>query len=328
MIELIEEIRDAAKGMEPIRIMEVCGGHTNVVMKYGIRAELPKNVELISGPGCPVCVTSQGDIDSVVKLAIDGVPIATYGDMLRVPGSEMSLEQAREQGAKVKMVLSVEEVPKEYVFFGIGFETTTPMTAYLLERGIRVFSSHKVMPPPMKILTEETKIDGYMAPGHVSTIIGADAYKGIDVPIVVSGFKPELILTSILKLVKMIKNKENRVENNYPEVVRPNGNVAAKKLIEEQFELVNGTWRGLGELKGSALEVRNPELNAKEIYADNFSGVESEEPKGCRCGEILKGLVSPKDCPLFKKECTPESPKGACMVSEEGTCNIWHRYHG
>ena len=263
MKELIERIKKEADGMKPIRIMEVCGGHTNVVMKYGIRTELPENIELVSGPGCPVCVTSQSDIDSVVKLALEGVPIASYGDMLRVPGSEMSLEKAREQGAKVKMVLSVEEVPKEFIFFGIGFETTAPMTAYLLKKGVKVFSSHKIMPPPMRELTKGTKIDGYLAPGHVSTIIGSDAYNGIDVPIVIAGFKPELVLSSNLKLVKMIKDGKREVVNDYPEVVKPKGNVIAKKLLEEQFEIRDGVWRGLGTLKGSALEVKNQELNAR-----------------------------------------------------------------
>ena len=312
--------------MGPARIMEVCGGHTNVIMRYGVRDEVPENIELISGPGCPVCVTSQQDIDSVVKLALDGIPIATYGDMLRVPGSDMSLEKAREQGAKVKMVLSVEEVPKDYIFFGIGFETTAPMTAYLLKKGITVFSSHKIMPPPMKELAKETKIDGYIAPGHVSTIIGSDAYKGIDVPIVVSGFTPELVLTSILELVKMIRDGKKEVLNNYPEVVKPEGNTVAKKLLEEQFEIGDGVWRGLGTIPGSALNVRDEKLDARKIYEDKIADIQNQEPWACRCGQILKGLIEPKDCPIFEKACTPDTPKGPCMVSEEGTCNIWYRY--
>lgn len=328
MSSLIEKIRKEADGLEPIRIMEVCGGHTNVVMRYGMRKELPENIELVSGPGCPVCVTSQRDIDSVVKLALDGVSIATYGDMLRVPGSEMSLERAREQGADVKMVLSVEEVPKDCVFFGIGFETTAPMTAFLLKKGIKVFSSHKIMPPPMRELVKGSEIDGYLAPGHVSAIIGSDAYEGIGVPIVVSGFTPELVLTSILKLVEMIKGGKREVVNNYPEVVRPEGNLAAKRLLEEHFEVGDGSWRGLGTLPGSGLNVRNLELDAKKIYWESIEDIQEKEPRACKCGEILKGLQKPTDCPIFRKVCTPDTPKGPCMVSDEGSCNIWYNYGG
>ncbi|PIN91549.1 hydrogenase formation protein HypD [Candidatus Pacearchaeota archaeon CG10_big_fil_rev_8_21_14_0_10_32_14] len=331
MDEIILKINEISKDMGEVRIMEVCGGHTNTIMKYGIRDILPKNIKLISGPGCPVCVTSQYDIDCMIELAIKGIKVATYGDMTNVPGSKMSLKDAQELGADVKTIYSVDQIinDKERVFFAVGFETTTPMTAVLLSKGIKVFCAHKVIPPAMRVLTKEMKIDGFIDPGHVSTIIGSEIWKNLDIPVpqVISSFKPEGLLKATYELLKLIK--ENRIEvlNEYPEVVFPQGNLVAKKLIENNLKFVDAEWRGIGIIPNSGLAPINPELDARIIYKDLFNDVKSSENNGCRCGEIVRGLIEPVQCKFFGKECTPSSPMGACMVSEsEGACAIAYKY--
>ncbi len=326
-MELIEKICAAAKGMMPeTTLMEVCGGHTRVVIESGIRSALPKNISLVSGPGCPVCVTSQRDIDFMVALAKEGVPVATYGDMMRVPGSVGNLEEARSDGAKVTVITSTTDatLTKEHVFFGIGFETTAPMAAYLLKKGIPVYSAHKLMPPAISALVTDTKIDGFIAPGHVSTIIGSNAYQNIPVPQVITGFTPEKILHSIYLLLLEIKNNQKRVINDYKEAVTPEGNTAAKKLMHEEFIIVDSEWRGLGTIENSGLDVRDDALNAKKIYKDVFRKVPEPKKTACKCADILRGKITPKMCPLYSKSCTPNNPEGACMVSLEGTCRIYY----
>lgn len=323
MKDLITEVVRAANKIDrPVRIMEVCGGHTNTVMRYGIRDILPKHIKLISGPGCPVCVTTQHEIDCMIELALEGHRIATYGDMLRVPGTRGTLEEAREQGADVHMVYSAAEVLKLHapIFFGIGFETTAPMTAFLLKNKVKVYSAHKLIPPAMEALQDD--VDGFINPGHVSTIIGMDAYKA-KVAQVIAGFEAEQFLKALYMLLVTIRQGKNKVLNAYPEAVRRKGNAFARELIQEHFRIVDAEWRGLGIVKKSGLAVKDKSLDAKELYKDTLAKVKTQE-NACRCGDVLKGM-DPKGCPLFGR-CNPENPMGACMVSSEGSCQIAYKY--
>ncbi len=332
--EHLRQIRKTAAEIgRDITLMEVCGGHTNTIMRYGLRDILPKNIRLISGPGCPVCVSPQKDIDSMLAIAAEGVPVATYGDMLRVPGSTSTLEEVRAQGAKVYDVYSATEVMvlkekhQDIVFFGIGFETTTPMTCYLLKKGVSVYSVHKLVPPALKMLADSgAGIDGFIDPGHVSTIIGVKPYRDIRLPQAISGFSCEGILRAIRALCGLIREGRDETVNAYPEVVREEGNPIAQKMMAEHFTVEDSVWRGLGEIPKSGLEVKDTSLDAKKIYPDIISRVKIKENKGCRCGEILLGAANPTQCPLYRKSCTPDNPVGACMVSAEGTCAISYRY--
>ncbi len=329
----LKKIEEIAKEFDnkTITIMEVCGGHTNIIMKYGIRDILPKNIRLISGPGCPVCVTSQKDIDNMIALATKGVPVASYGDMMHVPGTKLSLAKAKSLGADVKMIYSATEMlsdeNKHRVFFAIGFETTTPMTAYLLSKGICIYSAHKIMPPPMRAITKETNVDGFIDPGHVSCIIGTKLWKELEVPQVICGFRKDQLIRAIYKLLVLIKEGRNEVINDYDEVVKDEGNLKARAMIRENMKLSSAQWRGIGTLENSGLEPKNEKLNAKIKYAHLLKDVKSFSNPACRCGEIIKGMCEPKDCKLFTKVCTPQSPVGACMVSEtEGACGIAYKY--
>ncbi len=331
----IDKINSLSKKLNrTITLMEICGGHTNVIMKYGIRDLLPKNIRLISGPGCPVCVSSQYDIDCMIALADAGIPIATYGDMLKVPGSKYSLEEIKAKKGNVFEVYSAAEVldfRRKYpnmVFFGIGFETTAPMTAFLLKHNITVYSVHKLVPPAIKILMADdaVKIDGFINPGHVSTIIGLKDYKTINIAQVVSGFLPEQILRAISLLIGLIAEGKTSTINGYPEIVKEEGNLTAQKLLNDQFKVSDSEWRGLGILPMSGLEVRNDSLNAKIKYKSILSRVSQPKKTACKCGDVLKGIIDPTQCPLYKKSCTPQAPQGACMVSEEGSCAIYYRY--
>lgn len=331
MDTLVEDIKKIAQGMGDVRLMEVCGGHTNTIMRYGIREILPDNIKLISGPGCPVCVTSQRDIDCMIELAIQGVPVATYGDMINVPGTKMSLRDAQSRGADIKTIYSIDQIEddKDRVFFAVGFETTTPMTAVMLTKGIKVFSAHKVMPPAMHAITQEMQIDGFIDPGHVSTIVGSAMWNDLKIPRpqVIASFKPDSLLHAILLLLQMIKKGEVRVINDYPEVVFEQGNMVARKLIEKTMKPADSQWRGMGVIPQSGLVPRDEALDARLIYKDVFKDIKSEENKDCLCGQIVRGMVEPKDCPLFGNVCTPEDPKGACMVSEsEGACAIAYKF--
>ncbi|MFH1433038.1 MAG: hydrogenase formation protein HypD [archaeon] len=329
----IGRIKDAALEIgRDVTLMEICGGHTNVIMKHGIRDIMPKNIRLISGPGCPVCVSSQYDIDCTVELARRGVPVATYGDMLRVPGSRYSLEDARSTGGRVFEVYSAAEVlaiKKKYsrvVFFGIGFETTAPMSAYLLSKGVCVYSVHKLVPPAMKALLKgEVKLDGFIDPGHVSTITGVRPYREIEVAQVITGFTPERILRGISVLCGLVRDGKRVVVNGYPEAVREDGNVLAQRMIDEQFHVCDSEWRGLGAIPRSGLEVRDDALNAKVKYKDVIDSVPVPGKTGCRCGDVLTGVIEPTDCALYARSCVPGNPKGACMVSDEGSCAIYFR---
>lgn len=309
--------------------MEVCGGHTHVIMKYGIRDVLPSNIKLISGPGCPVCVTSQRDIDSVIELSLNGVKIACYGDMIRVPGTKMSLRDAISKGADIQIVYSTDDIEQDRIFFAIGFETTTPMTAACLERGIKVFSSHKLIPPAMNAIKNDMKIDGFIDPGHVSTITGSDVWNQLNTPQVICGFTPGMMIKAVHDLVLLIKNKQSIVKNNYEQVVTKDGNQTARAVVNRNMKVVDSEWRGLGIIPQSGLDPRDDALNARIIYKHLLENIKSTENPSCRCSEVIRGLIEPTDCPLFGKTCTPTDPKGACMVSKtEGACAICYQYRG
>jgi len=338
----------------PIVLMELCGTHTEAVAKNGIKKILPANVRLLSGPGCPVCVTDQSDINNVIKLALEGIPIACYGDVLRVPGnliipntkyqilnSGVSLDKAREMGADITEVYSAEDALKlqqikpNLVFFGLGFETTTPMTADAIRRGLTVYSSHKLFVPAMQALvnTPSLKIDGFINPGHVSTIIGIEPYKIFKLPQVITGFTGEDVLIGIYMLLKQISENRAEVENEYTRSVRPEGNPKAMEIVDEVFEAEDAFWRGLGKIPFSGLKIREKysAFDAKVKYKSILNPLDTKyhtlnTNSGCICGAILRGLKEPKDCKLFCKNCTPENPIGACMVSSEGACGIEAKY--
>lgn len=351
--DLIELIRKMAlKIGRNVNLMEVCGTHTQAVARHGIRSLMPKNVKLTTGPGCPVCVTAQEDIDAIVSLALAGVPVATYGDMMRVPGYFGSLDGARERGAEVFAVYSTEDaldLRKKYpdlVFFGLGFETTAPMTAYAVKKGLTVYSTHKLFLPAMEALLKigELKIDGYICPGHVSTIIGVKPYEVMKVPQVITGFTAEDILVGVYMLLKQIKENRVEVENEYLRSVRTEGNPKAYGEIFKVFGVADcpeasrggsygeSNWRGFGIIPKSGLEIKSKykKFDAKIKYKNILSKVDfsqSRKPTGCKCGEVIRGLKEPRQCPLFKKICTPENPVGPCMVSQEGACNVEYRYN-
>jgi len=327
--------------------MEVCGGHTMAIHRFGLHSLLPSNIRLISGPGCPVCVSGQHFIDTAMAYSkLPGVIITTYGDLIRVPGSYTSLEKERANGSDIRIVYSVLESleiaknnpEKKVVFLGIGFETTAPATAAAilqakLENIINFFvlSAHKVMPPVMKALVEEgVKIDGFIAPGHVSAITGTAIFDELasvcGLGVVVSGFEPVDMMQAILMLVIQIESGKQRVEVQYQRVVHTEGNKTAQWMLEEVFELRDDQWRGLGIIPKSGLKIRE-KLKAFDAEVQfNVEVPPSTEPKGCICGQILRGLKTPVDCPLFGKNCTPSDPVGACMVSGEGTCATYYKY--
>lgn len=355
---IIENINKLAHQIgREVRLMELCGTHSEAIAKHGIKNILPKNIKLITGPGCPVCVTDQSEIDVVTGLALSGIPIACYGDATNIPGSLGSLENARQKGAQVYIVYDVTEALElsrkipNLVFWGIGFETTTVMTAWGIQNNLTVFSSHKLFPPAMEALLKNSphginfdykiiptsrdiprgKIDGFINPGHVSAIIGTEVYEKFPIPQVVAGFSTEDILSAIEMLLNQIISGEKKVENEYVRLVKKEGNTKARKLISEVFEVRNASWRGLGEIKNSGLKIRKKfQLqDAQFIHRDLIAKIKKEiKPKknACRCGEVLQGLIESRQCKLFGRSCTPENPQGACMVSREGSCNINFRF--
>ncbi len=343
--ELLSLIHTRSK--KKISIMEVCGSHTMAIHRFGIKELLPKTIRLISGPGCPVCVTAIDYIDKAIELAkMKDIIVTTFGDLIKVPGSYSTLEKEKARGSDVRIVYSILESidlaifnpDKHVVFLAIGFETTTPPTAAGIikahEMNLKNFSvlcAHKIMPPPMQAIIEEgIKIDGFLAPGHVSVITGIEMYKFIvdkfHKGVVVSGFEPIDILQSIYMLVNQLEENTPKVEIQYTRVVKPEGNQKAKALIEKVLECTNASWRGLGNIPSSALKIRIEfeKFDSEKVFNINIG--KTKEPKGCICGFVLKGLNQPSDCKLFGKVCTPENPTGACMVSTEGACNVFFRY--
>ncbi len=343
---LAGEVR--AMAVPACTLMEVCGTHTVAIARHGLRQALPAGVRLISGPGCPVCVTPQDQIDRFIALGgIEGVTLATFGDMLRVPGSQRSLEQARAAGADVRLVYSpmdaitlADHLPeRQVVFFGIGFETTAPAVALALteakQRGLRNFSvlcAHKLIPPAMTaLLDSDVNVDGFLCPGHVSVIIGSDAYRPIaqrGKPCVVAGFEPADILRAIELLLRQIAEGRAEVESEYSRAVRPQGNERARTLLARVFQVCDARWRGIGAIPGSGLALADEfaDFDAARRFAVDLPL--AEEPRGCRCGDVLRGLIDPPECPLFGATCTPAAPVGACMVSSEGACQAHYRYRG
>ena len=357
-MKYIDEFRDAAlvdklivaikrESAKRMRIMEVCGGHTMAIRKYGIQHLLPCNIELMSGPGCPVCVTNRTAIDNAITLAREpGIIIATYGDLLRVPGSDSSLNLEKALGADVRIVYSTLDAldiakvnpGKNVVFLGIGFETTTPSSAVaILEAANQrisnfyLLSMHKLMPPAMNALIEQgIQIDGYIGPGHVSAIAGADMYKPLvsahKLAVVIAGFEPVDILQSILMLVAMHEENRHGVEIQYKRVVTPSGNVKACELVTRVFEPCDDSWRGLGMIRNSGLAIRREYSKYDASVHFDMADTPAHEPGGCLCGEVLRGLKKPVQCSLFGKVCTPANPVGACMVSGEGACQAYFNY--
>jgi len=332
-----------------VKLMEVCGTHTMAIFRHGIRELLPANVSLISGPGCPVCVTPSAAVDAMVELArTPGVTITTFGDMIRVPGSESSLEREKAQGADVRIVASPmdalamaeREPDRKVVFLGIGFETTVPGAAATLlaaqERGatnFSILSVHKLIPPAMHVLLEsdEVQIDGFLCPGHVSVVIGADAYRPIaerySVPCVVAGFEARDVLESVYLLLRQVARGQGKVENQYVRAVRWAGNPIARKVTDQVFEVCDSEWRGLGVMPGSGLAIGREYAAHDALAVFDIAMGRSVEPAGCCCGEVLRGVVTPMDCKLFRSRCTPSTPVGPCMVSSEGTCAAYFKYH-
>lgn len=333
---------------KPLRVMEICGSHTMAIFRNGIRSILPEGLQLISGPGCPVCVTSAPHMDAFIAMAdMPGVRVAIFGDLFRVPGTNGSLANASSRGAKVDVVYSPMDAlqiaknnPSDHVvFLGVGFETTTPgIAATILAakndnvKNFSVFSTQKTMGPPMEALLgdPELKIDGLLCPGHVSSIIGAKFWEpfaaNYNIACVVAGFETADLLNALILLARQVATEDFKVENSYTRAVSYEGNLRAMKMVDEIFEPTDMSWRGLGVIPKSGLKIR-------EKYADfdaqarlDITLPDVEEAKGCLCGQILKGLNIPPECPLFAKRCTPANPIGPCMVSSEGTCAAYHKY--
>jgi hydrogenase expression/formation protein HypD len=346
---LVQEISRKIKQIsrKKITIMEVCGGHTMAIHKFGIPSLLPQNIELLSGPGCPVCVTDIRFIDRTVALSrLDDTIITTYGDLIRVPGSFSSLDKEKAEGADIRVVYSTLEAldiaeqnkKKKIIFPGIGFETTTPSSAIAILEALKkninnffLYSSHKIMPPAMAALIDEgVKIDGYIGPGHVTTVAGAKMYDNLSdkykLSIVISGFEPVDILQSIYLLVRQLENNQPKVEIQYKRAVDYQGNLIAQNMVNEVFEPRDDWWRGIGILRKSGLGLRKKYESFDAEKNIDVKVEEPKEPKGCICGEILKGLKKPTDCSLFRSVCTPSYPVGTCMVSNEGTCQAYYNF--
>jgi len=347
--ELVKILTDKifAESKKEITLMEVCGGHTWAIQKFGIPTLMPKEVRLISGPGCPVCVTGRKYIDQAIAYSrIKDTIITTFGDLIRVPGSTSSLNLEKSKGADIRIVYSIldalkiarENPSKKVIFLGIGFEATASSSAAGVFNAKKeklanffLFSSHKIMPPAMSALIDEgVKINGYIAPGHVSAVTGSHIYdkfpEKYHVGCMISGFDPLHILQSVYMLVKQFNEEHYRVEIQYKRVVNHDGNLKARGYMEQVFTLRDDWWRGLGVLKGSG-------LGLSEDYADydaekmiTVTVEKTLEEKGCICGEILKGLKKPNDCKLFAKACTPSNPVGSCMVSHEGACAAYYNF--
>jgi hydrogenase expression/formation protein HypD len=358
-MKFIDEFRDpalarkllkqiAARSTRPVRLMEFCGGHTHAIMRYGLRALLPPTVDLRSGPGCPVCVTSNADLDRAIALAkVRDLILTTFGDMVRVPGSTQSLQDAKASGADVRLVYSTldalqiarDNPSRNVVFLGVGFETTAPtIAAALLQaqaeglENFSVLSLHKLTPPATRAILDagDLALDGIIGPGHVTTIIGADAWRFLpidhDVPVAVAGFEPLDILRAIADLVDMVEDGQPALSNSYARSVTPEGNPTAMALMDRVFEVGPADWRGLGMVPSSGLSIR---LELAQFDAARRFEVDpgpTREHKGCLCGNVLRGTVAPPECPLFATACTPARPIGPCMVSAEGACAAYYQF--
>ncbi len=332
-----------------LNFMEVCGTHTVAIFKSGIKSLLPENVNLLSGPGCPVCVTSIEDIDRAIAYSkADNLILATFGDMMRVPGSRLSLLQAKAEGARIEIVyspmdclrLAQNNPDKGVVFFSAGFETTAPLAAATVHEAERLkvnnfmlYSVHKLVPPALRVLmeSEDVKIDGFILPGHVSAIIGAEPYRFLPeqykTPCVITGFKGEDIAAGLSMLLKQTLEGKPSVQIQYASAVKPEGNRKAMGFIEDHFEPYDSYWRGIGLLPSSGLRLQDKWAHRDIVKVMPITLESLPEPRGCQCGLVLRGVKLPPQCPLFAKTCTPERPVGACMVSSEGSCAAYYKYN-
>ena len=344
---LIETIHRLAP--EHATLMEVCGTHTVAIARNGIRDLMPEGLRLASGPGCPVCVTCNRDIDTVFALArIPNVTITTFGDMTRVPGSTSSLLAEQAAGRSVEIVYSPLDAlafakahpEREVVFVGVGFETTTPLVAMAIKRAkamglsnFTVFAAHKNMPGALELLVGDPtlELDALILPGHVSTIIGAEPYRFLaekyGIPGVITGFEPVDVLQGIAMLVRQLHEGRAEIEIAYARGVMPEGNPVALAAIDEVFETCTATWRGLGDIPGSGYRIRDEFANFDAVRRFEPDVEPTRDPKGCRCGDVLRARIAPNECPLFRTVCTPENPVGPCMVSSEGSCAAYYRYY-
>ena len=343
---LIEHIKDHST--KPLHIMEFCGGHTHAIMRYGLRQLLPESIILSSGPGCPVCVTADVDLDRAIALArIPGVILASFGDMMRVPGIEGNLQEARSQGSDVRVVYSTldalqiarESPHQAVIFLGVGFETTAPTVAASILQAQReklenyfVLSLHKLTPPAMRAILAagEIRLEGILGPGHVTTVVGFQAWRFLPqeygIGCAVAGFEPLDILRALSDLVTMHESAEPDVTNTYARSVRPEGNQRAQEMMAEVFEIGLANWRGLGELPDSGLFIRSRYAAHDAACVFPIQVLPPRKPSGCRCGGILRGVLAPPQCPLFRQACTPQNPIGPCMVSAEGACAAYYHF--
>jgi len=341
-----------ALGRSPVSVMHVCGSHEQAIARFGLRASFPRSLDVIMGPGCPVCVTDTPEVDEAVALAAQGARVCTYGDMLRLPGTSKSLADAQADGGKVEVVYSVSQAAElarrrpaeQVVFFASGFETTAVATAALVLAGVpdnlSVLSSHKYVPAAMDVVSgmKETNIEGFIAAGHAATITGWGIFEPFarqtGTPVVVAGFEPLDVLAAIVELVRLIRLGRPEVVNCYPRCVSKEGNRPAQEKLWKVFQAVDGNWRGIARVPRGNLDLK-PEwerVNARHRFAIDTAAVGGAERNlladRCICGSIMSGLAKPDQCALFGKECRPETPVGACMVSSEGACKIWHVYGG
>ncbi|MBR5914076.1 MAG: hydrogenase formation protein HypD [Selenomonadaceae bacterium] len=341
---LVKKIEQLAEGKRPLRFMEVCGTHTVSIFRAGIRQILPPNVELVSGPGCPVCVTCDEYVDrAIVYAQMPDVIIATFGDMLKVTGTYANLAEISAAGADIRVIYSPldcikiakENPDKHVIFLAVGFETTAPTTAATIltakSQGVRnlfFLSAQKLVPPALEMLLNdsEVRVDGFLLPGHVAVVIGVNAFKFLKIPSVVAGFEAEEILLALINLLTQIDEGRAEVTNEYKSVVKPEGNLTAQKMLSQVFCTVDAEWRGIGEISqsGLALNEEFADFDAEKVLPVNVPKINRRTP--CRCGEILRGIVTPKDCPLFGKVCDPIHAVGPCMVSVEGICAAWYRF--
>lgn len=345
--------QEALKLNDRLNIMEVCGGHTHAIMKYGLPQLLPQSINFIHGPGCPVCIMPKERIDQAIALAqMPDSILLTLGDMIQVPGSQSSLADMRALGKEVRplytpldaLKIAKENPDKKVIFFAIGFETTTPMTAALIQTCIKqnipnlfFHINHVLVPPAIEAIMEDGKadIDAFIGPSHVSVISGAKIYADIpntyQTPVVVTGFEPVDILEGILMIVRQKVNKQSKLEIQYSRAVTLEGNVKAQKLIQKYMQArEHFRWRGMGDIAHSALELKSDyaHLDAEKLFADCLPHEAIDDHKLCICGSILKGLAKPQDCSVFGTACKPETPLGSCMVSSEGACSAYYRYAG
>jgi hydrogenase expression/formation protein HypD len=338
-METGKEIADTLHELvdQDFTFMHICGTHEAAIARTGLRSLLPRRLKIVMGPGCPVCITPQGEIDAALDLAGKDCIIATYGDLLRVPGSKGSLESS---GRDVRVVQGVHKAvdiarntDKEVVFISVGFETTAPTVAATIlakpPENFSILSCHRIVPPAMKWLLDqgEAKLNGFMLPGHVCTVMGYEEYEQFPVPQVVAGFEAEDILLGLLMLVRQVREGTHRVENAYPRAVSREGNLKAKKVMYEVFEPFDVEWRGFPVIPGSGLRLKKEfeHYDAQKKFDIVFRHISKHS--ACICDKVLRGIAQPSDCRLFAKTCSPRTPVGPCMVSHEGACRIWHMYH-